>query len=173
MSNNIVLAICQALAQQSIATLRFNFRGVGGSGGKYGGGIKEQEDVIAALALISLTPDIETARVGLAGYSFGAFVAVPIAIENKKVSLMALVSPALSDSGWEQLKTYPKPVFIISGEYDSFIPPERLQQYIKDTPELRKCEVISGADHFWQGYETEVAEKVAEFFTDGFKPGLI
>ncbi len=171
MSNNIVLAICQALAQQSITALRFNFRGVGGSSGEYGDGVKEQEDVTAALSLILSTPGIEPKGVGLAGYSFGASVALPVAIQNDEVSLMALVSPALSDSGWEQLKTYPKPVFIIIGGYDPFIPPERLQQYIKDIPELRKCEVISGADHFWQGYEAEVAEKVAGFFAAGFNQG--
>ena len=168
MSNNVVFAICQALAKQSIAALRFNFRGVGRSGGKYGGGIKEQEDVKAALALVSATPDIDPKRVGLAGYSFGASVTLPVAVQNKVVSLLALVSPALSDLGWEQLRTYSKPIFLISGERDLVLPPEQLQQYIKDIPEPKQCEVISGADHFWQGYEAEVAEKAARFFVAGF-----
>ncbi len=168
MSNSVVFAICQALAQQSIAALRFNFRGMGKSGGEYGGGIDEQEDIKAALSLVSSTADIDSQRVGLAGYSFGTGVAVPVAVLDGQVNLLALVSPALSDSGWEQLKTYPKPVFLISGEDDFVISPERLRQYIRDIPELKQCEVISGADHFWQGYEAEVAEKVAGFFVAGF-----
>ena len=168
MSNNVVFAICQALAKQSIAALRFNFRGVGRSGGKYGGGINEQEDVKAALALVSSTPDIDPKMLGLVGYSFGASVAVPVAVQDGQVSLLALVSPALSDSGWEQLKLHSKPVFCISGDYDFVIPPEQLQQNIKDIPELKECEVISGADHFWWGYEAEVAEKVAKFFVASF-----
>ena len=165
MSNNVVFAICQTLAQQSIASLRFNFRGVGRSSGEYGGGIDEQDDVKAALALVLSTPDINSERVGLAGYSFGASVALPVAVQDEQVDSLALVSPALSDSGWEQLKAYSKPVFLISGEDDFIIPPEQLQQYIKDIPRLKNCTVISGADHFWLGYEAEVAERVARFFT--------
>lgn len=168
MSNSIVVAICQALAQQSIASLRFNFRGVGRSGGEYGGGLDEQADVRAALALVSATANIDRERIGLAGYSFGAGVAVPVAIQDKKVNLLALVSPALTDSGWEQLKVFPNPILIITGEYDFVISPEQLQQHIKDIPRPVQGEVIAGADHFWQGYEAEVAKKVTEFFSAGF-----
>ena len=65
---------------------------------------------------------------------------------------------------------YSKSAFLISGECDFVIPPEQLQQHIKDIPERRECEVISGTDHFWWGYETEVAQKVAQFFIAGFNP---
>ena len=169
MSSNVVLAICEALAQRSIPALRFNFRGTGRSEGVFGGGIAEQEDVRAALTLASSTANIDRERVGLAGYSFGASVALPTAAQDNEVSLLALVSPALSDSGWEQLKAYSRPLFVISGAHDHFIPPDKIRQHAGDATELKQFEVISGADHFWQGYEAEAAEKVAEFFMAGFK----
>ena len=169
MSNNVVLAICQALAQQSIAALRFNFRGVGTSEGNFGEGITEQEDIQAALSVISSTPDINPKRIGLAGYSFGASVALPVALQDEQVSLLALVSPALSDSGWAQLKGYVKPKLILSGNQDFVIPPSELEQHIKDIPEPKHCQIIPGADHFWQGHEKELGQKVAQFFVDGFK----
>ena len=168
MSNSVVVAICRALVQKQIAALRFNFRGVGRSSGNYGGGIDEQEDVRAALALVPSTSEIDPKKIGLAGYSFGASVALSVAAENKEVSLLVLVSPALSDSGWEQLEAYSRPIFLISGEYDSVISPEMLQPYISNTPEFKQYEVIPGADHFWLGHEAEVADKVAEFFVAGF-----
>ena len=168
MANNVVLAICQALAEQSIAAFRFNFRGAGRSGGTFGGGIAEQEDIKAALAFVSSTPDIDQGRIGLAGYSFGASVALPVAIEDKQISLLALVSPALSDSGWEQLKAYSKPKFLVSGDNDFVIPLPQFEQYIKDIPEPKQHQVIVGADHFWRGYEEEVAQKVTQFFVAGF-----
>ena len=168
MSSNVVFGICEALAQQSIAALRFNFRGVGKSGGKYGDGIDEQEDLKAALVLISATPNIDHQRIGLAGYSFGTSVAVPVAIKTQKASLLALVSPALSDSGWEQLKTYSRPTFIIGAEHDFLISPDQLRQYVRDMPQVDQCEIISGTDHFWNGYEAEVASRVAGFFSAGF-----
>jgi alpha/beta superfamily hydrolase len=171
MSNNIVFNICQALAQASIAALRFNFRGVGKSGGEFGGGIAEQEDVRAALSSVLSTPDIDPKRIGLAGYSFGTSAIVPVAVQDERVKLVALVSPALSDSGWEQLKTYNKPKFLITGDSDLVIPERYFRQQVKDMAEPRECQVIPGADHFWEGFEAEVALKVAQFFANSFGGG--
>jgi len=167
MSSNVVFLICQALAQQSIAALRFNFRGVGKSGGTFGEGIAEQEDVRAALAFVLSTPNIDPKRIGLAGYSFGASVIVPVAVQDERVKLLALVSPALLDSGWEQLKGYAKPKFLIVGDNDFVISQREFWQQVKDIPEPKQCQVITGADHFWGGYEEEVAQKVTQFFVAG------
>ena len=171
MSNNVIFAVCQAFPQQSIAAFRFNFRGVGRSGGVFGGGITEQEDVKAALTFVSSMPGIDPKRIGLVGYSFGASVALPVALQDERVNLLALVSPALSDSGWEQLKRYNKPKLLIVGDADAFIPPEQFQPHIKDIPDPKQYQVILGADHFWWGYEEEVAQKVTQFFIAGFNQG--
>ena len=168
MSNNVVRAICQTLAQRSIAALRFNFRGVGQSEGTFGNGIAEQEDVSAALSFVLSDPDIDQNKVGLAGYSFGAGVAAPVAIQDSRVKLLALVSPALSDSAWEQLKDYKVPKLLVSGQHDFVIPAAQFQQHLKDIAEPRQGELISGVDHFWQGHEDELAQKVARFFVAGF-----
>jgi alpha/beta superfamily hydrolase len=168
MSSNVVFAICQALAQKSIAAFRFNFRGVGKSGGKFGEGIAEQEDVKAALAFVLSTPNIDQKKIGLAGYSFGTMVATPVAVQDERFKLLALVSPALSDSGWGQLKTYTKPKFLIVGDNDFVIPEQKFRQQVKDIPEPKQCQIIAGADHFWTGFEEEVAQRVAKFFADGF-----
>jgi len=167
MSNNAVMAICRGLAERQVAALRFNFRGVGRSEGTFGEGITEQEDVTAALTLVSSSPDIDPERIGLAGYSFGAGVAAPVAVRDRRVKLLVLVSPALSDSTWEQLKGYSRPKLLISGQHDFVIPPAKFQQHIKDIPEPKQWEVIAGTDHFWQGYEEELAQKVSQFFVAG------
>ena len=168
MSNNIVFAICQALARESIAALRFNFRGVGKSGGAFGEGTGEQEDLKAALAFVSATPNIDQKRIGLAGYSFGASVALPVAAGDGRISLLALVSPALSDSSWAELKGYSKSKFIIMGDNDFLLLAPQFRQQVQDIPEPKQCEIISGADHFWAGFEEEVAQKVTSFFALGF-----
>ncbi len=162
MSSNVVFGICQALAERAIAALRFNFRGVGKSGGEFGEGITEQEDVRAALDFALSTDGIDKERIGLVGYSFGGGVALPVAIKDERVKMLALVSPALSEGGWEGLKRYARPKFIIAGENDFVIPQEKFLKLTGDMPEQYR--VIAGADHFWGGYEAEVAEKVSEFF---------
>jgi alpha/beta superfamily hydrolase len=53
------------------------------------------------------------------------------------------------------------------GSADAFVSPAQFQQYAQDMPEPRQYFVISGADHFWWGYEGEVAQKVAQFFSEG------
>ncbi len=167
MSNNMVFAICQALALNEIAALRFNFRGVRNSGGEFGGGATEQEDVRAALALALATPNIDPERIGLAGYSFGGGVALPVAAQDERVKMLALVSPALLDYGREQLKGYTRPKFIIIGGDDDMIAPEGLRELAGEIPEPKRFEIIAGADHFWVGFEGEVAQKLSRFFAEG------
>ncbi len=168
MLNNVVVAICQALSRHSVATLRFNFRGVSGSEGSFGAGITEQDDVKAALDFIQSFPGIDSRKIGLAGYSFGAVVALSVALQDKRVSLLALVSLPLSEAGWKQIKGYPRPKLLIVGSADSIISLERFRQNIKDVPDPEQYQVVLGADHFWWGYEGEVALKIAQFFITGF-----
>jgi len=168
MLNNIVVAISQELPRYLMAAFRFNFRGIGNSDGAFGGGITEQEDVKAALAFVLSHHNIDSKRIGLAGYSFGASVALPVALQEERVGLLALVSPVLAEGGWEQLRGYTKPKFLMVGGADSFIPHQRFQQRVKDIAEPKQYQVVSGADHFWRGYEEEVARKVSQFLATGF-----
>src|SRR5207249_1044048 len=67
MDNSIVIATAGALRRRGIATLRFNFRGVGRSEGRYGQGIGELEDAIAAVE--RLRDELPNVTIALGGYS--------------------------------------------------------------------------------------------------------
>ena len=58
----VVTAVCRAADRQGLATLRFNFRGVGDSEGEFDSGVGEQEDVRAALDVLRRWAGRETAR---------------------------------------------------------------------------------------------------------------
>ena len=160
MDNNVVVTICQGLVTQSVVALRFNFRGVGGSGGKFGGGVKEREDVKAALDYLNTRREIDTGRLGLVGYSFGGAVTFPVAQEDMRVKRLALVSPALNASDWEELKSYSRPKLVLLGGADTVVPYARLKKYFTGD---KQFQVIAGADHFWWGFETEMSKRVGEF----------
>lgn len=173
MHNNVVLAICHALAEASIAAFRFNFRGVGRSKGNFSEGIGEQEDVKAAITLLTTVSKVNSGKIGLAGYSFGTKVALPVALHSGEVRAMALVSPFLSPSDWEQLKSYVNPKLFLCGSEDYFISAKEVQQMTTELPEPNQYEIIPGADHFWWGYEREVAIRVSTFFTTVLKTDIV
>ena len=165
MESNVVMAVCAALVRNSIAALRFNFRGVGGSGGIHGGGIKEQEDVKSALDYLSKRREIDQAKLGLAGYSFGGAVVFAVAQADARVKVVALVSPALRRDGWERLAAFTRPKLVLLGGADTVVPRSQWQKY---AVQPRDFQVIPAADHFWWGFEQEIEEKVGEFFGKQF-----
>ena len=164
MSNNVVLAICQALVEKSIAALRFNFRGVGGSGGGFGGDIAEQEDVRAAIDLALSTPDVDAERIGLAGYSFGATVILPVAPADVRVKGAATISLPLDPPGLEPWREYLQPKLLISGGCDESVPASEFERLASELPDPKEYIIVPDADHFWWLHEAEAASRVADFF---------
>ena len=168
MYNNVVSVICQFLAQESIAALRFNFRGVGRSEGDHEEGIGEQDDVRAALDFLESRGDVDRGRIGVAGYSFGTRVVMPVALDDSRVRAVALVSPFLDDAAWQRVKNYSIPKLFICGSEDSFISPHKVKRLAGEAAPPTECEAVFGADHFWWGFEGKVGRKVAEFFKAAF-----
>jgi len=164
MSNNVVLAICRALARAGMAAFRFNFRGVGKSQGSFAEGVGEQDDVRAAIAFLSTMRDIDSQRIGLAGYSFGAGVALPVALSEDRLQALALISPPFSASDWEQMKDYPVPKLFLCGNKDWFVSLAEVEHFGQQLSQPGQLEIIPGADHFWWGYEEELAGRVSTFF---------
>jgi alpha/beta superfamily hydrolase len=167
MNNNVGVPICQALAQASIASLRFNFRGVGASQGKFADGIGEREDVVAAISYLSTLETVDKERIGLCGYSFGGAVSLEAAPADERVKALALISPAVST--YVPLKQYTKPKLIVCGGADQFVSIISLQRLAEELPPPNDFELVSGADHFWGGYEDKVAARVTAFFANTFK----
>jgi uncharacterized protein len=164
MDNNVVNALCEALAADSMVALKFNFRGVEGSEGKFSVGEETQEDVRAAVSFLTTLNEIDTARIGLAGYSAGAAWGLAAVYQDARVKALAAISPPLGLFDISILKECRKSKLMISGSDDQHVYEEDLRKACLDLPEPKECEIIEDADHSWWGYETELAEKVAGFF---------
>ena len=164
MDNNVILSISSALVEKSIIAFIFNFRGVGGSQGSFGGGIAEQEDAAAAISWVISQPELGSERVGLSGYSFGAAVALPVACDDDRVKAVALISMPPGQVHISQLKDCAKPKLLICGTNDLVVPMEQAQLMNREAAQPKQFELIRGADHLWWGYETVLTEKVTTFF---------
>lgn len=153
MHNNVVEAIIDALQQLGCATLRFNFRGVGRSQGSYGGGLEERNDAAAAVDYMLGLPGYGKAPVVLAGYSFGATVALTAASGIESVKAVVAVAPPLSVMKVSAAAIPTQRLVVAAGDGDSYCPVERLRDLPAD-----KTIVLPGADHFFSGYEEDLTD---------------
>lgn len=165
MDNNVVDSISGALTRASLISFKFNFRGVGRSEGGFGQGIGEQEDVDAGISFLTALREVDSKRIGLVGYSAGAAFAFPVGFKDDRIKALAAVSPPLSMFDFEFLKACLKPKFLISGSRDDVAPIGQFLEFYRSLSEPKECESIEGADHFWGGYEFDLAGKVTAFFT--------
>ncbi len=158
MYNNVVEAILDALWERGYATLRFNFRGVGASEGEYDGGEGELDDALAAVKFIA-----DRARVRgvlLAGYSFGASVALRAGLADPSVGrIVAVALPvAMTDPG--AASSSAKPLLLVSGDRDSYSPLDPMRELAGKIGRAARLEVVSGADHFFGGFESRLSATI-------------
>ncbi len=91
--------IANRLARHGIAVLRFDDRGVGGSGGdSLQATIQDRaQDVRAAVGLLQSRDDIDPELIGLMGHSEGGMIAPLVASRNDSISFVVLVAaPAVA-----------------------------------------------------------------------------
>ena len=169
MDTNVVLALSFALAEHGFATLRFNFRGVGNSQGTHARGETEHQEVLGALDLMRAWPGVDANQVGLAGYSFGSSVILRSEALQNRARAIALISPqpdALDNSAVKRSK---RPLLVIAGDRDRLVQSERLGTALESFSNPPACHIVTGADHFWFGYESRLAPPVVEFFSEKLK----
>jgi hypothetical protein len=162
MENPVVERVAEVCADLGLATLRFNFRGVGRSAGVHGDGVTEQADVEAALArLRSVIGD--TRPLAVAGYSFGAAVVATVAPRHAELAGVALIAPPLArlDGGhFAGLNPLGSRLLIVAGGNDEICPAAALTRLTETLPHAT-VHVIDGANHFFFGKLYPLGEAVA------------
>jgi hypothetical protein len=164
MDNNVIMALKKSLTNLGWTTLRFNFRGVGASGGSYGDGPGEVEDLLAAVEFLRQRG---LRRVHMAGYSFGAWITLRACQENRlEPATLILVSPPLDFLDFTTLGLPASPTLITLGDADSFCSVPALQKWLDGpagSPTTVRLELIRGCDHFYWGRETILGQMVHSF----------
>ena len=153
MHNNVVESLVQAYQQAGYTTLRFNFRGVGGSQGEYDNGLGEQEDVNAALHYLA---EQGKNAVDLAGYSFGAWVNTLTRPPVDVAQRMIMVSPPVAFLDFGPPQSVPQLELVVAGSRDEIAPPELIKTILPNWNSSARLEIIEGADHFYVTYAGEL-----------------
>lgn len=170
MDNTVVMDLRDQLLQRGLATLRFNFRGVGGSQGEFGHGAGEIDDVLGALATLRARPEVRAERCGLVGYSFGSSVASKAATRAEDLGACGLVGFPTEIEGdgmddFAHLAQVRVPVLFVSGSADPWSTVSSLLRLAHEHQLQAEVVPIEGADHFFAGAHQRrlMAQTVADF----------
>ena len=163
MNAPLLLSLRDALVGRRWNVLRFNFRGIGNSEGDPSTGAAEVNDALGALD-VARAPGLPVA---LAGWSFGAAVAVRVAAEDHDLIGCAAIAPAVDEkpditAGIPSDAVVGVPLLVVVGANDDQVSPSRCAQWADTQPHATFHEV-RGANHFfWARYE-QVADIVADW----------
>jgi uncharacterized protein len=156
----------KGLVRIGCAVLRFNFRGVGGSGGTFDQGEGEIEDYRAALdAMAARYPGVP---LWAAGFSFGSWVALETGAQDPRVSVLIGVAPPVKREGysWEHTLETTKPKFFVQGDMDELCPIKDMWAFYARLKEPKELVVIDGASHLFEGQTKEVGEALEGLLGD-------
>jgi hypothetical protein len=162
--NKVVHRIASALFDLGAAVLRFNFRGVGASAGRFDQGNGELEDARAVLAF--LRDYHPGARLWVAGFSFGAWIASRLAVNESDIERLVLVAPAVKTLDFSVLRTLAVPKLVVQGTHDDVAPPKLLEQEYPTWAEPKQLVWVPGASHFFDRQLSGLADALKNALAD-------
>ncbi len=148
MHNKVVFTLAKAISNAGAPALRFNFRGVGRSTGVYDEGAGESEDVETAIAWLGQR--FPRAGIIVAGFSFGAWVGLPVGCRNSRIHALIGAGVPTGTLPMAPLDTCAKPKFIVQGSRDEYGPPEPLALWFQGVSEPKSLLIIPDESHFFQ-----------------------
>jgi alpha/beta superfamily hydrolase len=152
---------------RSYLTLSFNFRGTMGSSGTFGGGRAEVRDVDGAIGYVAeRAPGVPLL---LAGWSFGAAVALHAAIRDERPRALASIGLPLRPGDVEvpippapeELRRRRTPALFVAGSEDEYCPADELRAYAAAAG--GDALIVDGTDHYLWRREREAAAAIAEW----------
>ncbi|MBK0391125.1 alpha/beta hydrolase [Ramlibacter algicola] len=148
MDNKVVQTMARAFVQGGWSSVRFNFRGVGGSAGVHDEGRGEADDM--RLLVAHFAPE---GPIALGGFSFGAFVASQVLAsvwDTREVRKIVLVGTAASRFSVSAipLEAHDR-TLVVHGEEDDTVPLQSVLDWAR--PQALPVSVVPGGGHFFHG----------------------
>ena len=166
MNNKVVYSLYQAFQRQGFSVLRFNFRGVGRSQGKFDRGEGELSDAAAALDWLQ-SWNQNAAQCWIAGFSFGAWIGMQLLMRRPEISGFISVAPPANVYDFSFLAPCPSSGLVIQGDQDTVVPQEAVAKLIQKLSHQRGIKidyrVVPGASHFFNEHLDQLAEGVDQY----------
>jgi hypothetical protein len=157
MHNKVVYRIARGLRSTGAVVLRFNYRGVNLSEGKYDDGEGELEDARVALDYLRQRyPDLPFT---VAGFSFGSRIALRLGCGIARRVIAVGFPAAYKDKA--SLDTCTTPRVFIQSTHDQFGSVEQIKSIVAALPEPKQLLLVEAQDHFFAG-ALEVLEETVK-----------
>ena len=166
MNNKVSYNIFKTFVDNGFSVLRFNFRGVGKSQGKYDDGIGELTDATIAMDwLQAQNPNASIYWVG--GFSFGSWIAMQLLMRRPEIMGFISVSPPANNYDFSFLSPCAVSGLIVQGAEDTIVPEEYPAKLAEKLSAQKNIEidysVIEGADHFFRDKIDNLSEILHEY----------
>jgi hypothetical protein len=159
MYDGLLHRVACALHAAAISTLRFNFRGAGGSDGHFDAGVGEVDDVRAALDHAAR----DHAELHVVGFSFGALVGLRAGIDDPRVVRLVGLAAPVGASDVSFLAACRLPLLLVHGERDEWGPLADVQSHLPTFGANARLHVVPDADHSFRGRLDAVAAAVVVY----------
>lgn len=166
MNNKVVYNTFHTLAANKFSVLRFNFPGVGNSQGAFDHGVGELMAAAAALDWLQ-TQNPDSTCCWIAGFSFGAWVALQLLMRRPELYGFIAISPPANKYDFNFLSPCPAQGIIIQGRNDEVVPEAAAYSLYEKLDKQRNSNVeyysINGADHFYTKNIAELKEAIDSY----------
>jgi alpha/beta superfamily hydrolase len=164
MYNNVVSSIFNIFVENGVSCLRFNFRGVGNSTGSHSNGKGELNDTRACIEY--LVNDHNFDKIIIYGYSYGAAIGCSTVNDFKEIIAYCAISFPWDFMGpeYKKLSQSEKNKLFIQGNRDTLAKYENFKNHYEFYLKPKRFKVINGADHFYVGYEQDIAKESYDFY---------
>jgi alpha/beta superfamily hydrolase len=160
MHNKVAHTLARAFVSIGFSALRFNFRGTEQSDGEYDDGEGELSDALAAIGWMRARNS--EVPLWVAGFSFGAAIAVKAAIETRVDGLIS-VAPAITQFA-PGLDSQPQiPWLVVQGDQDELVEIDETVEWIDGLEPGPELLIFQGGEHFFHGRLVELRNAVKEF----------
>ena len=167
MNNKVVTTLVRVFKELNIASLRFNFRGVGQSDGTYDDGVGESEDML--LLARQWQQEIPDARFLFAGFSFGSYVAYRSAAQWNPY-LLVTVAPPVHHYDYLEFSKAPSPWIVVQGDNDEVVPEQVVLDFVVKASSPLPLLRFADTGHFFHGklidLKTRLIEEVRNYVAD-------
>ena len=158
MLNKVVHTLSRALNDLHIPAVRFSFRGVGASEGAYADGVGETDDTLAVSAFAQRR--FPGAELWLAGFSFGAAVAVCAAARTTCRQLISVAPPVVRMADLLAGSRPDCPWLVIQGSRDEVVAATDVAAWVHSLVPPPELVLLPDVDHFFHGRLTLLRDTV-------------